>query len=82
MLVRITSGNTSRPTTASTRSVNSIWATAITIIATVPTAIGSGAIGAQAASTSEFALDSSWPVGCCWCQDIGSRRYCRVTSRR
>ncbi len=82
MLVTITIGKTSRPTTASTRSVNSICATAITIIATVPTAIGSGAIGAQAASTSELALESSWPVGCCWCQDIGSRRYCRVTSRR
>ncbi len=67
---------------ASTTSVKSICATAITIIATVPTAIGSGAIGAQAASTSEFALESSWPVGCCWCQDIGRRRYCRVTSRR
>ena len=37
----------------------SIWATAITIIATVPTAIGSGAIGPHAASTSELALDSS-----------------------
>ena len=62
--------------------MKNICPTAITIIATVPTAIGSGAIGAQAASTSELALESSWPVGCCWCHDIGSRRYCRVTSRR
>ena len=31
----------------------SIWTTAITIITSVPTAIGSGAIGPQAASTSE-----------------------------
>ena len=64
------------------RSVSSIWAMAITIIASVPTAIGSGAIGAQAASTSELALESSSPVGCRWCHDIGSRRYWRVTSRR
>ena len=78
----MTSGKTSRPTTAITRSVNSIWPTAITIIAIVPTAIGSGAIGAQAASTSALALESSWPVGCRWCHSIGSRRYCRVTSRR
>ena len=35
----------------------------MTIIATVPTAIGSGAIGAQAASTSELAFDSSSPGG-------------------
>ena len=47
----------------------------MTIIATVPTAIGSGAIGPQAASTSELALESSWPVGCRWCHSIGSRRY-------
>ena len=60
----------------------SICTTAIAIIATVPTAIGSGAIGAQAASTSEAALDSSSPVGWRWCQRIGSSRYCRVTSRR
>ncbi len=70
------------PTRARTRSANSIWATAITIIATVPTAIGSGAIGPQAASTSEFALESSWPVGCRWCHSIGSERYWRVTARR
>ncbi len=35
----------------------------MTSIATVPTAIGSGAIGPQAASTSELALESSCPVG-------------------
>jgi hypothetical protein len=81
-LTSITSGNTSSPTTAIAMSVNSICTIAITIIARVPTAIGRGAIGAQAASTSELALDSSSPVGCRWCQDIGSERYCRVTSRR
>ena len=54
----------------------------MTIIATVPTAIGSGAIGAQAASTSELALESSWPVGWRWCHSIGSERYWRVTARR
>ena len=59
-----------------------ICTTAITIIATVPTAIGSGAIGPQAASTSELALESSSPVGCRWCHSIGSERYCRVTARR
>ncbi len=82
MLDRITSGNTSSPTSAITTSVSSICTTAITIIATVPTAIGSGAIGAQAASTSELALESSCPVGCRWCHSIGSRRYWRVTARR
>ena len=81
-LTTITSGKTSRPTSAIGMSVNSICTIAITIIARVPTAIGSGAIGAHAASTSELALESSSPVGCCWCQDIGSVRYCRVTSRR
>ncbi len=54
----------------------------MTSIATVPTAIGSGAIGLHAASTSEFALESSWPVGCRWCHSIGRVRYCRVTARR
>ena len=78
----ITAGKTSRPTTASTMSANSICTTAITIIATVPTAIGSGAIGPQAASTSELALESSWPVGWRWCHSMGRRRYWRVTSRR
>ncbi len=78
----ITSGNTRSPTTAITTSVKSIWPIAITIIAIVPTAIGSGAIGDHAASTSELALDSSCPVGWRWCHSIGSRRYWRVTSRR
>ena len=81
-LLTITSGNTIRPTIARTASVITIWATAMTIIATVPTAMGRGAIGAHAASTSEFALESSSPVGCCWCQASGRRRYCRVTLRR
>ena len=70
----MTSGNTISPTSAMVRSTSSICATAITIIAMVPTAIGSGAIGAHAASTSLLALDSSWPVGCRWCHDIGSAR--------
>ena len=81
-LTTITSGKTSSPTTAMARSVRSICAIAITIIASVPTAIGSGAIGAHAASTSALALDSSSPVGCRWCQAIGRVRYWRVTSRR
>ena len=51
-------------------------------MAITPTAIGSGIITIQVASTSALALDSSWPVGCCWCQRIGSRRYCRVTGAR
>ena len=38
---------------AITTSATSICTTATTIITTVPTAIGSGAIGPQAASTSE-----------------------------
>ena len=81
-LTTITSGKTSRPTLAMARSVNSICAIAMTIIARVPTAIGSGAIGAHAASTSELALESSSPVGWRWCHDIGRVRYWRVTSRR
>ncbi len=81
-MAAITAGKTSSPTTASTRSAASIWATAITIITTVPTAIGSGAIGPHAASTSELALESSSPVGWRWCHSIGRERYCRVTARR
>ncbi len=53
-----------------------------TSITNVPTANGSGAIGYQAASTSELALDSSVPVELRWCQDSGSSRYRRVTLRR
>ena len=41
---------------------------------TTPTAIGNGAIGHQAASTSALALESNSPVGCVWCQDMGNRR--------
>ena len=78
----MTAGKTSRPTRAITTSATNIWMTAITIIATVPTAIGSGAIGPQAASTSELALESSSPVGWRWCHSIGSERYWRVTARR
>ena len=78
----MTAGKTSSPTTASTTSATNICTTAITIIATVPTAIGSGAIGPHAASTSELALDSSSPVGWRWCHSIGSERYWRVTARR
>jgi hypothetical protein len=48
--------------------------TAAKIITIVPTANGSGAIGTNAASTSEFALDSSVPVACRWCQDGGRAR--------
>jgi hypothetical protein len=31
-------------------------------------------VGSHEVSTSELALDSSWPVGCDWCQDSGSSR--------
>jgi hypothetical protein len=60
----------------------SIPAAATTSMTTTPIAIGSGAKICQLASTSAFALESSWPVGCRWCQASGSRRYCRVTARR
>ena len=52
------------------------------IITTVPSAIGSGMIGDQAASMSEEALESSCPVGWRWCHSIGRERYWRVTARR
>ncbi len=47
-----------------------------------PIANGNGGMAHQVASTSAFAFDNSSPVGCCWCQDSGSRRYCRVTRWR
>jgi hypothetical protein len=75
-------GNSPMPTSASTQSVTSSEMTAPKIMTTLPTANGIGAIGDQAASTSAFALDSSEPVGCWWCQDRGSRRYRRMTARR
>ena len=81
-MATITSGNTASPTRAITRSAKSICTIAISIIAIVPTAIGSGAMGDQAASTSELAFESSCPVGWRWCHSIGRERYCRVTSRR
>ena len=77
-----TAGNTSAPTSAITTSARNIWTTAITIITTVPSAIGNGAIGPHAASTSALALESSWPVGWRWCHSIRRARYCRVTARR
>ena len=52
-LATTTAGNTSSPTVAITTSAATICTTATTIITTTPTAIGSGAIGPQAASTSE-----------------------------
>ena len=55
---------------------------ATTIITTTPIANGSGLKIDVAASTSALAFDSSWPVGCCRCHDIGSRRYWRVTAVR
>ena len=63
-------------------SATNIWTTAMTIITTVPSAMGSGMIGDHAASMSEEALESSWPVGCRWCHSIGRERYCLVTARR
>jgi hypothetical protein len=67
-------GNSVTPTMASTQSVKNSEATAAMIMKIVPTANGSGAIGTNAASTSEFAFDSSVPVACRWCQDGGSAR--------
>ena len=75
-------GNSRNPTSESTGSVSTSATPATTSITITPTAIGSGAIGNHTASTSAFALESSCPVGCWLCHDSGSRRYCRVTSRR
>ena len=75
-------GNTTKPTRDSTRSVSTSATAATTSMTTTPIAIGSGAIGNQIDSMSAFALDSSWPVGCRWCHDNGSLRYCLVTRRR
>ena len=47
-----------------------------------PSANGRGLKTLVAASTSALAFDSSWPVGCCRCHDIGRRRYWRVTAGR
>ena len=55
---------------------------ATTSMTTTPSAMGSGAMTCHVASTSAFALDSSWPAGWRWCQVRGRRRYCRVTARR
>ena len=65
--------------TGSTSTICTMPATSMTM---TPRAIGSGAKTFHVASTSALALDSSWPEGCRWCHDSGSRRYCRVTSRR
>ena len=67
-------GNSVTPTSASTQSVKNSDTTAAKIITIVPTANGSGAIGTNAASTSEFALDSSVPVACRWCHAGGRAR--------
>ncbi len=75
-------GKIVNPTSESTGSVSTSATPATNSITSTPTAIGSGAIGNHTASTSAFALDSSCPVGCRWCQDSGSRRYCLVTARR
>ena len=53
-----------------------------TSMTTTPRAIGNGAKMFHVASTSALALESSWPDGCRWCHESGSRRYCRVTWRR
>ena len=63
-------------------STSSIATSATTSITMTPRPIGSGAKTFQVASTSAFALDSSWPAGWAWCQDSGSRRYCAVTALR
>ncbi len=59
-----------------------IAAVAKASMASTPIAIGSGAITNQIDSTSAFAFESSWPVGCWWCHSSGSFWYCRVTRRR
>ena len=67
---------------ASTGSAATIATAPTTIITRTPSDIGSGAKTCQVASTSALAVDSSRPVGYRWCQASGSRRYCRVISRR
>ena len=57
-----------------TGSTRSIEISAVTIMMSTPSDIGSGAMNCQAISTSELALDSSCPVGCFWCQDSGRSR--------
>ena len=59
---------------ARTQSVRNSETSAAAIITIVPTANGSGAIGTNAASTSELAFDSSVPVACRWCQAGGRAR--------
>ncbi len=81
-LITTSAGNTASPMRASTGSVTTIATAATTSITTTPRPIGNGAKTFQVASTSAFALDSSWPVGWLWCQESGSERYCRVTSPR
>ncbi len=56
-------------------SVRKSTTTVIAIMISAPQANGSGATKNQDASTSELAFESSWPVGCRWCQDSGRRRY-------
>jgi len=67
-------GKMTEPTSASTGSVVNSSTRVSTSMNTTPTANGNGAIGYHVASTSLLALDSSSPVGCCWCQDSGSSR--------
>ncbi len=75
-------GSTVNATAASTGSASNMVTPATTSITATPKLNGSGAKIANAASTSAFALLSSWPVGCRRCQANGSRRYCRLTARR
>ena len=75
-------GKTVSPIAARNGSTSTIWTAAKTSMTTTPNAIGSGWKTFHVDSTSEFALDSSWPDGCRWCQASGRRRYWRVTRRR
>ena len=82
MLAITASGRTTSAATASQMSVRTSSTVATTIITTTPIANGSGLKIEVAASTSALAFESSWPVGCWRCHDIGSRRYWRVTAVR
>ncbi len=81
-LARVASGSTVRAVRASHVSIEKSATAATRIITTTPSANGRGLNTPVAASTSELALASSCPVGWARCQDIGRRRYWRVTPRR
>ncbi|MNW54078.1 hypothetical protein D3C74_316650 [compost metagenome] len=81
-LTTIASGITTRAAHASHTSMRKSMTADTPIITTTPSAKGSGLKTPVAASTSEFAFDSSWPAGCARCHDMGRRRYWCVTAVR